>query len=85
MISLISLISRGISMGLVSFDITCPHCLKERAVIEAFAENKLKKHLFLTSLLYAEVVIEEVLLLLKSHQTTITVPWRKARKKTSIF
>ncbi|RGO30876.1 hypothetical protein DXB10_25185 [Escherichia coli] len=30
-------------MGLVSFDITCPHCLKERAVIEAFAEKQIEK------------------------------------------
>ncbi|HHN8583776.1 DUF4145 domain-containing protein [Providencia rettgeri] len=27
-------------MGMLSFDVTCPHCLRENAVLQAFGENR---------------------------------------------
>lgn len=27
-------------MGILTFDMTCPHCLREKAVLEGWAENR---------------------------------------------
>ncbi|MCG7388710.1 DUF4145 domain-containing protein [Pantoea sp. ACRSB] len=67
-------------MGILTFDITCPHCLREKAMLEAFAEKAIDNGPFTNVAFFCRSCEQAGICVVRSRRAGIPKPLSKSKE-----